>query len=131
MQKLLRRDSPGEDSEFARREARRFVNELGKLKGTYVKIGQMMALFGEHFLPPVLAEAMHKLGDQTEPLPWAAVEPALRSGLGARYSELDIEPDALAAASLAQVHVATVRASGERMFRRPALMSASCSPTIR
>ena len=33
------------DSQFARREARRFVNELGKLKGTYVKIGQLMALF--------------------------------------------------------------------------------------
>ncbi|MCB1702562.1 MAG: AarF/ABC1/UbiB kinase family protein, partial [Halioglobus sp.] len=67
MQKLLRRNSGGEESEFARREARRFVNELGKLKGTYVKIGQLMALFGEHFLPPVLAEAMRDLGDQTEP----------------------------------------------------------------
>lgn len=115
MQKLLRRDPDAEDSRFARREARRFVNELGKLKGTYVKIGQLMALFGEHFLPPVLAEAMRDLGDQTEPLPWAAVEPALRAGLGARYAELQIEPEALAAASLAQVHVATVRASGERI----------------
>ena len=115
MQKLLRRDSAGEDSEFARREARRFVNELGKLKGTYVKIGQMMALFGEHFLPPVLAEAMHSLGDQTEPLHWEAIEPVLRDSLGERYAELDIEREALAAASLAQVHVATVRASGERI----------------
>ena len=115
MQKLLRRDPDAEDSQFARREARRFVNELGKLKGTYVKIGQLMALFGEHFLPPVLAEAMRDLGDQTEPLPWAAVEPVLRAGLGARYAELQIEPEALAAASLAQVHVATVRASGERI----------------
>ncbi len=115
MQKLLRRDSGGEDSGFARREARRFVDELGKLKGTYVKIGQMMALFGEHFLPPVLAEAMHNLGDQTEPMQWEAIEPVLRASLGERYAELDIEPRALAAASLAQVHVATVRATGERI----------------
>ena len=50
MQKLKGRKSGDDDSEFARREARRFVRELGKLKGTYVKIGQMMALFGEHFL---------------------------------------------------------------------------------
>jgi predicted unusual protein kinase regulating ubiquinone biosynthesis (AarF/ABC1/UbiB family) len=115
VQKLLRRNPDDGDSEFARREARRFVNELGKLKGTYVKIGQLMALFGEHFLPPVLAEAMRDLGDQTEPLPWASVEPVLRSSLGARYAELEIEPEALAAASLAQVHTATVRASGERI----------------
>lgn len=115
LQKLMRRDSEGEDSEFARREARRFVNELGKLKGTYVKIGQMMALFGEHFLPPVLAEAMRSLGDQTEPLSWQLIAPVLRTSLGARYVELDIEREALAAASLAQVHVATVRASGEKI----------------
>jgi predicted unusual protein kinase regulating ubiquinone biosynthesis (AarF/ABC1/UbiB family) len=113
VQKLMRRDASAEDSEFARREAKRFVTELGKLKGTYVKIGQMMALFGEHFLPPVLAEALHELGDQTEPLHWDAVEPVLRESLGQRFGELDIEPEALAAASLAQVHTARVRATGE------------------
>ena len=42
------------------REARRFAAELGRLKGTYVKIGQMLALFGEHFLPPVLVEALRR-----------------------------------------------------------------------
>ena len=113
MQKLMRRDGNGEDSEFARREARRFVTQLGKLKGTYVKIGQMLALFGEHFLPPVLAQALRDLGDQTEPLDWEAIEPVLRANLGALYEELDIEPEALAAASLAQVHRATIRSSGE------------------
>jgi len=115
MQKLMRRNPDDGDSQFAQREARRFVNELGKLKGTYVKIGQLMALFGEHFLPPVLAEAMRDLGDQTEPLPWESVEPVLRASLGPRYAELEIQPEALAAASLAQVHVATVRVSGERI----------------
>ena len=63
----LRGDSqPGLDSPFARREARRFVRELGRLKGTYVKIGQMLALLGEHFLPPVLTEALHELESQTQ-----------------------------------------------------------------
>tara|TARA_R110001599_G_scaffold145321_2_gene327723 strand:- start:15239 stop:16648 length:1410 start_codon:yes stop_codon:yes gene_type:complete len=115
MQKLKGHKAGDDDSEFARREARRFVRELGKMKGTYVKIGQLMALFGEHFLPPVLAEAMHDLGDNTEPMAWEAVEPVLRESLGDRYAELDIEQQALAAASLAQVHVATVRASGEQI----------------
>jgi predicted unusual protein kinase regulating ubiquinone biosynthesis (AarF/ABC1/UbiB family) len=63
----------------------------------------------------VLAEAMRDLGDQTEALHWDAVEPVLRDSLGALFDELDIEREALAAASLAQVHVATVRATGERI----------------
>ena len=115
MQKLKGRKPGDDDSVFARREAQRFVQQLGKLKGTYVKIGQMMALFGEHFLPPVLAEAMHDLGDNTEPMGWESIEPVLRKSLGERYTELDIEREALAAASLAQVHVATVRATGEQI----------------
>ena len=108
------RDEHG-DSEFARREARRFVHELGKLKGTYVKIGQMFALLGEHFLPPVLTDALHELGGSTEPLPWSAVAPVLEADLGARIAELEIEKEAFAAASLAQVHRARVRATGEQI----------------
>ncbi len=113
VQRVMRRKSSDGESEFARREAQRFVAELGRLKGTYVKIGQMMALFGEHFLPPALAEAMHDLGDQTEPLHWDALESAVRVALGPRFEELDIEPEAIAAASLAQVHLAKIRATGE------------------
>ena len=37
----------------------------------------------------------------------------MRDSLGDRYQELDIDPQAIAAASLAQVHLAKVRASGE------------------
>lgn len=102
-----------EDSAFARREAQRFVHELGTLKGTYIKIGQMMALFGEQFLPGVLVEALRDLSDQTEPLHWDALETFVRDSLGERFSELEIDPEAIAAASLAQVHLAKVRATGE------------------
>jgi predicted unusual protein kinase regulating ubiquinone biosynthesis (AarF/ABC1/UbiB family) len=115
MQKLKGSKPGDDDSVFARREAQRFVRELGKLKGTYVKIGQMMALFGEHFLPPVLAEAMHDLGDNTQAMGWESVEPVFRESLGDRYGELEIQQEALAAASLAQVHLATVRATGEQI----------------
>jgi len=115
MQRLMGRGAEQGDSEFARREARRFVGELGKLKGTYVKIGQMMALFGEHFLPPALADALHELGDQTQPLVWESIVPVLRGSLGSRFDELEIEREALAAASLAQVHEARIRATGERI----------------
>jgi predicted unusual protein kinase regulating ubiquinone biosynthesis (AarF/ABC1/UbiB family) len=107
-------DNP-QGSKFARKEAQRLVRELGRLKGTYVKIGQMLALLGEHILPPVLTEALHELGSQTEPLDWRDAEPLLREALGKRYHELDIEKEAIAAASLAQVHRATIRATGEKI----------------
>ena len=96
-------------------EARRFVAELGRLKGTYVKIGQMWALFGEHFLPPALTNALHDLEAATEPLPWSAIEPVLRQNLGAAFDALVIDEIPLAAASLAQVHRANVRATGEEI----------------
>jgi predicted unusual protein kinase regulating ubiquinone biosynthesis (AarF/ABC1/UbiB family) len=114
VQRVMGRGGPDdEDSEFARREAKRFAQELGKLKGTYIKIGQMLALFGEQFLPRVLVAALRDLSDQTEPLHWDALESSVRDSLGDRYPELDIDPKAIAAASLAQVHLAKIRASGE------------------
>ena len=113
VQKVMRRSGDNDDSEFARREARRFVRELGRLKGTYVKIGQMLALFGEQFLPPALVDALRDLSDQTEPLHWDALESFVRDSLGDRFYELEIDPEAIAAASLAQVHLAKVRATGE------------------
>ncbi|MEP0201484.1 MAG: AarF/ABC1/UbiB kinase family protein [Halioglobus sp.] len=111
----LRGDDNLEDSEFARREAKRFVSELGRLKGSYVKIGQMFAMLGEHFLPPALTEALHQLESQTEPLPWEDIEEQLRAELGDKFDELAIEHSALAAASMAQVHRATIRSTGEQI----------------
>lgn len=113
VQKVMGRDPMVADTDFARREARRFVRELGKLKGTYIKIGQMLALFGDQFLPRVLVDALRDLTDQTEPLHWDALESFVRDSLGDHYHELDIDPEAFAAASLAQVHLAKVRDTGE------------------
>jgi len=113
MSRLLGRSDDDPQSQFARREAQRFAEELGRLKGTYVKIGQMLALFGEHFLPPVLVEALRDLSDATEPLHWDALESFVRGSLGPRFDELEIDPEAIAAASLAQVHLAKIRATGD------------------
>ena len=111
--RVMGRGDDDPQSDFARREAQRFAAELGRLKGTYVKIGQMLALFGEHFLPPVLVAALRDLSDQTEPLHWDALESFVRDSLGERFDELEIDPEAIAAASLAQVHLAKISATGE------------------
>ena len=93
-----------------------FIGELGKLKGSVVKIGQMMATYGDYLMPPELADALHKLEDDTPPMSWRAIEKALRRELGEdRYAELEIETEAFAAASLGQVHRATRRGSDEAL----------------
>ena len=108
----FRGDAPNDDA-LLNREARRFARQLGELKGSYVKIGQLLALLGEHFLPAPLTQALHELENQTRPVAWSEMQSVFRGSLGARYSELEVEPAALAAASLAQVHRARVVSTGE------------------
>jgi predicted unusual protein kinase regulating ubiquinone biosynthesis (AarF/ABC1/UbiB family) len=88
------------------REAMRFVKELGELKGAYVKIGQMLALYGEHLLPPPVTDALHTLEAQTTELDWSVIEPHLQLVFADNLSLLDIQSSSFAAASLAQVHMA-------------------------
>lgn len=94
-------------------QARILVEELGKLKGSVVKIGQVMALYGEHFLPEEVTEALHTLEDQTTSLEWSAIEKVLRDELGAdRFAELEVDPEPIGSASLGQVHRARRRDDG-------------------
>lgn len=94
-------------------QARFLVDELGKLKGSVVKIGQVMALYGEHFLPEEVTEALHTLEDQTTSLSWSSIERVLKAELGAeRLAELEVDPEPIGAASLGQVHRARRRSDG-------------------
>ena len=72
-----------------------------------VKIGQMMALYGEHFLPDEVTVALHALEDRTVALEWPVIRRVLERELGRqRLAELDIDPVPIGAASLGQVHLA-------------------------
>ncbi len=90
--------------------------ELGKLKGSIVKIGQLLALYGEHFLPPEVVTALHDLESRTEPLSWPVMEAVLREEWAERdYSDFEIDTEPLAAASLGQVYRAICKATGEEV----------------
>lgn len=94
-------------------QARFLVDELGQLKGSVVKIGQVMALYGEHFLPEEVTEALHTLEDQTTSLEWPAIERVLNDELGPdRMAQLEVDPEPIGAASLGQVHRAVRRSDG-------------------
>ena len=100
---------------FMEAQANYLASELGKLKGSVVKIGQMLAIYGEHILPPEITRALQTLNDDTATLSWPTIELTLRELLGEKLNELDVDPTPIGTASLAQVHRATVIATGEQV----------------
>jgi ubiquinone biosynthesis protein len=92
------------------RNARRLAEGFARLRGVFIKMGQVLSVVGT-FLPPAFGEALEALQDQVPPRPFSEIEGRLREAFGvdplAHFGSF--EREALAAASLAQVHRATTR----------------------
>ena len=92
------------------------TTELGKLKGSVVKVGQMLALWGEHFLPPEVTKALHTLENSTASVDWQVIKSTLMTELGhEKLSQLTVERNPIGAASLGQVHRATCLKTGAQI----------------
>ena len=98
--------TPSLTSEFADQLA----DDLERLGPTYIKLGQVLSTRGD-LLPLPFIEALTRLQDHVEPFPFADVEAIICSELGVRLSKAfsSFDPVPLAAASLGQVHRATMR----------------------
>lgn len=95
-------------------QASAISSELGELKGSLMKAGQMLSMYGEHFLPPEANHLLKSLQSDSVPLTWEAIEPTLKKQMPAeKLALLDIEKEALASASMGQVHRARIKATGE------------------
>lgn len=101
------------DRAFYQRQAQILADELGNLKGSVMKAGQMLSLYGQYFLPEEAVTVLSSLQDDTPPVDWKVVGPVLEKALGrARLMELDVQTTPLAAASLGQAHRARRRSDG-------------------
>lgn len=104
------------DREFYRRQAQVLADELGRLKGSVMKAGQMLSLYGQYFLPEEAVAVLAQLQDDTPPVHWSVVAPVLQKSLGRdRMRQLEVDESPLAAASLGQVHRARRKSDGREL----------------
>jgi predicted unusual protein kinase regulating ubiquinone biosynthesis (AarF/ABC1/UbiB family) len=99
-------------------EFRRALEELGT---TFLKLGQLLSSRPD-LLPDVYIEELSKLVDEVPPFPFAEAERIVREDLGDAVVRLDPEP--IAAASIAQIHGALLSDGREAVLkiRRPGIV---------
>lgn len=98
---------------FLLEQAQTITAELGQLKGSLMKAGQIVSLYGERLLPKEINDVFKKLQSQSPALVWTEVERLLQKELGPeKYGQLEIDPTPVGSASLGQVHRAVEKSTG-------------------
>lgn len=91
------------------KQTEELVRALSELKGAAMKAGQWFSMELSDILPPEVTAILRQLHDESTFMPLEQVEAILTDDLGERRAALrDLSPEPIAAASIGQVHRATV-----------------------
>ncbi|KAI0119904.1 ABC1 family-domain-containing protein [Nemania sp. FL0031] len=92
----------------------RLVAKLSKMRGAALKLGQMMSFQDSKMLPGPIQDVLQRVQDRADYMPAWQRDRVLASSLGPEWRDLfeDFEETPIAAASIGQVHRATLK-SGE------------------
>ncbi len=104
--RLLRRGRPTSPRLGVPQRLRLALETLGP---TFIKLGQALSTRPD-VLPPAFIAELSKLQDTVPPVPWSEIRPHIDAELGRPLEERfnDLAPVPIAAASLSQVHAATL-----------------------
>lgn len=92
------------------KQAKTIADGLAELKGASMKLGQMLSIQGGHLLPPEVTEILSKLQNSAPALSGPEIEKIVRAQLQDKMSLVEkIEPIAVGAASIGQVHRAKLK----------------------
>ena len=107
--RAVRADSGAAD-QAAPQRADQLADDLEAMGPAYVKLGQVLSSRPD-LLPADYVKALTRLQDDVKPFPFDEVRAIVEEELGARISKafLSFDPEPIAAASLGQVHAATLR----------------------
>ncbi len=101
---------------FLKDRAKDFSQDLGELKGSLMKAGQMLSMYGEHFLPPEANDLLKSLQSQSPAVAWEPIKKILKENLTSdQLAQLEIGHEPIGSASIGQVHPATIKATGQKI----------------
>ncbi|KAH9901891.1 ABC1-domain-containing protein [Xylariomycetidae sp. FL2044] len=95
----------------------RLVAKLSRMRGAALKMGQMMSFQDSKMLPAPIQEVLQRVQDRADYMPAWQRDRVLVASLGPEWRELfdHFEEKPMAAASIGQVHAATLRSNGQKV----------------
>ncbi|ACO61973.1 predicted protein, partial [Micromonas commoda] len=101
---------PGDSIFMTEANAERLAVALCRMRGAALKLGQMLSIQDESVIPPQVQRALERVRQGADVMPADQLEKTVESHLGVGWKDslLSFNPEPLAAASIGQVHLATV-----------------------